>query len=481
MWKQRDMTIIGRNLLMNSLLNSLILFNAQIEAPPKEFIRISDMKNKSFLWNGGVAKIAHHSLIGSYQQGGIKYKDIETTLKSLNFKYIKRLLNQIVTNSTCLPKYWLMRLFKIPVECTTSEELYFKEYFESQLNILDCNIDIPKRSKWIGHPFYYDALVTYAKILGNHPNTVESALSVPLWFNKMIGTTYDGQLSKAGYNYISDIIRKEQNVSRLCPSELMNDNKVILLKSKIDPQIKKKIIKNKDKTVILYPFQAINFKNTDKLIQNMDTKDVYELLILERVRMPKGLLNWCIELELTDKQIKTALSFAHQCSQNVRDWVFQYKITANILPTNEYLHRYRFKDSDVCERCGIESDTVVHRLYECGLICRSVKQILRTLHLKCKQPYIAMTEYLFGRAGNSHLALNHITLELKKTIFYSSIEFLNLSEFKEQFLNQIRALMRKEKSIFYRKKEYVKFEEKWANFIYIYDFRGPDCIGVVSK
>ena len=92
-----------------------------------------------------------------------------------------------------------------------------------------------------------------------------------------------------------------------------------------------------------------------------------------------------------------------------------------------------------------------------------------------------MTEYLFGRAGNSHLALNHITLELKKTIFYSSIEFLNLSEFKEQFLNQIRALMRKEKSIFYRKKEYVKFEEKWANFIYIYDFRGPDCIGVVSK
>jgi len=41
----------------------------------------------------------------------------------------------------------------------------------------------------------------------------------------------------------------------------------------------------------------------------MDTKDVYELLISVRVRMPKGLLNWCMELELTDKQIKTALSF----------------------------------------------------------------------------------------------------------------------------------------------------------------------------
>ena len=62
-WKQRPLTLFGKNLLINSLLNSLFIFNAQIEIPPTEFIKIIDAKNKNFLW-GGTAKIAHHSLIG---------------------------------------------------------------------------------------------------------------------------------------------------------------------------------------------------------------------------------------------------------------------------------------------------------------------------------------------------------------------------------------------------------------------------------
>ena len=479
-WKQRELTIFGRNLLINSLLNSLFLFNSQVEAPPRDFIRILETKNKSFLWNGGVAKIAHHSLIGSFMQGGINYKDIEATLESLNFKYIQRLLDQKITNSNCLPKYWLMKLFKIPIKYEFNDDQYFKEYFESHLNILDCNLDIPKRVRWLGHPFYYDALVTYAKILKNRPKTFESLVSAPLWFNKMLGTTFDVKLSKAGYNYVSDIIRREQNVPRLSPSEIMNKNKVTVLKNKLDPHIRKMIVKNMDKTVIIYPFQVINDKNVDKLIRNMGTKQIYELLISEKVRMPKGLLNWCMELELSDEQIKTALSFAYQSSHSVRDWVFQYKITANILPTNEYLYRYKIKDSNICELCGVEIDTVVHRLYECEIIRRLVEIILEILQSECKQPYICMIEYLFGKTGNTYLALNHVVLELKKFIHFSRADVPDPINFKDQFINKVRSLIIKEKSIFYRRGKYEKFEEKWADFIYIYDFRGPDCIGLVS-
>ena len=100
------------------------------------------------MWNGGVAKIAYHSLIGDFKQGGIKYKDIDATVKSLSLKFIQRLLSNQATNSTCLPRYWLMDLFKIPTEGKNSEERYFKEYFETSLNILDCKLAIPKRSQW---------------------------------------------------------------------------------------------------------------------------------------------------------------------------------------------------------------------------------------------------------------------------------------------------------------------------------------------
>ena len=85
-----------------------------------------------------------------------------------------------------------------------------------------------------------------------------------------------------------------------------------------------------------------------------------------------------------------------------------------------------------------------------------------------------MTEYLFGKSGNKHLALNHIILELKKTIFYANKSLLESPNFKEIFIEQIRNLMLKEKIISNRKKKFDNFEEKWNNFIHIYDFRGPD-------
>jgi hypothetical protein len=36
---------------------------------------------------GGTAKIAHHSIIGDYQDGGLKYKDLNSFVLSVNFKF----------------------------------------------------------------------------------------------------------------------------------------------------------------------------------------------------------------------------------------------------------------------------------------------------------------------------------------------------------------------------------------------------------
>ena len=206
----------------------------------------------------------------------------------------------------------------------------------------------------------------------------------------------------------------------------------------------------------------------------MGTHEFYEILISEKVRLPKGLLSWCIDLEISDRQIETALSFARDCSPFVRDWVFQYKISTNILPTNEYLNRYRVKETNICDLCETETDTIVHRLYECELVSSLVESILGILQKKCQQPLLNMTEYLLGKPGSKHLALNHIVLELKKSIFYASKSFLQSPNFKDMFFKHIKELIIKEKIISHRKASFDKFEEKWTKFTYIYDFRGPD-------
>ena len=112
---------MGKNLLINALLNSLFIFNAQIEIPPKEFIKIIDAKNKNFLWRG-TPKIAYHSIIGDYHEGGIKYKDLYTFVMAVNFKFLLRLLNSSNLNRTFL-------LLLVTTERNNDDHRYFNDFF----------------------------------------------------------------------------------------------------------------------------------------------------------------------------------------------------------------------------------------------------------------------------------------------------------------------------------------------------------------
>ena len=470
---------MGKNLLINSLLNSLFIFNAQIEIPPTEFIKIIEAKNKSFLWGGGVAKIAHNSIIGDYQEGGIKYKDLQAFVLSVNYKFLIRLNNHSQSNSTCLPRFWLMQLFKIPTEYDEDEDQkYFHDLFSNQLNILDCKFKVPRKALWKGHPFYYDIIQSYGKCLEDYPTSLENILSVPLWYNKVLGTKLNIKLSRAGFNFLRDLyiegemLTQEQFNRNLTP---MVTRSLVNLLNKIPPLIHNTISRSQQKPVVIFPMQTIKHKGVDHKLTHMDAKAIYSKLIYQKVKMPRGLLNWCMDLELSDSQIKTSLSFAHQCCTNIFDRVFQYKIVTQILPTNEYLTRYRVKDSTICDHCEIECDSIVHRLYDCEKLTHITSSIFNYLKSNCNQPNsISMMEYIFGKHGGKFLALNHILLELKKTIFYSTTEEISSQTFCEQFWNKIKSIILKEKRIFSENNKYETFCAKWDDFTHIYDFRGPD-------
>ena len=231
------------------------------------------------------------------------------------------------------------------------------------------------------------------------------------------------------------------------------------------------------KYTVIFPFQTVNHDGTDSHLMNIDSKLIYNILIYPKIKMPKGLLNWCGDLELSDYQIKTSLTFAHKCCPSIFDRVFQYKIVTQILPTNEYLYRYKVKESSICENCNLECDTVVHRLYECEVIVEIITSVLTFMNTQCNQPKnITMVEYLFGLGGDRNIAIDHILLELKKTIFYSTLEDLTNPSFCEHFQNKIRLLIIKEKLVMSENDKLEFFFSKWENFTTIYDFRGPDVL-----
>ena len=166
---------------------------------------------------------------------------------------------------------------------------------------------------------------------------------------------------------------------------------------------------------------------------------------------------------------------ASKCSASTFDKMFQYKIVTKILPTNEYLFRYKVKESATCDFCDLERDTIVHRLYECEVFASKLNDILIKVKKVCNLvEHISLTEYLFGKMGSENLGLNHVLLELKKYIFHASFECLNSPSLSDLFFNQIKKLIIKEKYIAIRDDKYEIFCLKWNNFALIYDFKGPD-------
>ena len=87
---------------------------------------------------------------------------------------------------------------------------------------------------------------------------------------------------------------------------------------------------------------------------------------------------------------------------------------------------------------------------------------------------ITLVDYLFGVPGLDSYGLNQILLKLKQKLFYSKKDDLVSPVFFNHFLSSLRNMIKKEKLIYLKQDKYSLFEEKWKDYIDIYDFRGPD-------
>ena len=98
-------------------------------------------------------------------------------------------------------------------------------------------------------------------------------------------------------------------------------------------------------------------------LKEVSSESVYRHLIKSKIIEPAGLRYWRVELLLTESDIKCAFATSANISRSSIDKMFQYKILTNILATNKYLARYRILDSDICSKCNISSDTILHHLW----------------------------------------------------------------------------------------------------------------------
>lgn len=83
-WSARQLSVIGKIQIVNSLLNSQFIYKLQVLPTPKaRIMRQYKETIKSFIWNNKKAKIGYDKLISSYENGGVQLRDLMIQDKAL--------------------------------------------------------------------------------------------------------------------------------------------------------------------------------------------------------------------------------------------------------------------------------------------------------------------------------------------------------------------------------------------------------------
>ena len=187
-WRLRNMTLIGKNLIFGSLIMSKVVFLSFLSNVPRNIVEKLENIQYKFLWDGKRAKIKHKTLISSYDNGGLKCVDIMSKIKALQLSWIKRLFDDNEHPWKLIPKYLLNKHYG-------SEQIF---YPNSELKIQN---EIPL--------FYRNIISNWCNLASCNPLTAENVFSQRIWYNRLIKvnnkTIFNRNLSNKGVHNVRDL------------------------------------------------------------------------------------------------------------------------------------------------------------------------------------------------------------------------------------------------------------------------------------
>jgi hypothetical protein len=193
MWRQRDLSLIGKITILKSLAFSIIIYQCGVLTPTLKFIdHIIDLVYK-FIWNDKPEKIKRKTLIADYEHGGLKMLDIKSFIKAQKVMWVKRFLSPENASWKAIIHLGL-------------ENLLGADTFKCSLSCAEKPIDLPD--------FYWDMILSWCEM-----KSITESIDTPfdirrqcLWLNENI-TINKNQINwdswkDKGINIIHDIVNK---------------------------------------------------------------------------------------------------------------------------------------------------------------------------------------------------------------------------------------------------------------------------------
>ena len=439
-WRQRDLTIIGRILVTKAHGISNLIYSMSTQYTTESMLQEAHKSINRFIWNNKPPKVKHTTLIAPENEGGLKAPDIFLFNKAIKLTWLSRLVVKQTWNPVIALQMqefggWKLILHSnITIKSLTVPVFYkqilqfFHEIFEVPYKnqIVWNNKLIKIASKTIFWKDWYDAgIICFLDVMDENCRFIT--------FENFI-KKFKVQCQRVKYNKFKKAVQRGAvQYKKSCTDQFVQ----ITLN-----QIQKTVFKTK----------VDNFLDITKA----KSKDYYNEFISAKIKKPTRFEHWKNEYEIDERVLYQSYPNFKRSCRDTKLLTFQYKILNDLVATNKNLEKWGVKNSELCESCSQEDqeDTLWHSLCECPSSVNIMTEITTLLNL---QQFDAKS-FIFG---TNDKALNLLLLIAKHMIWRSRFftRQFKISEYIAEAKLHITADANKMSD--------AKFVNKWENFIFI--------------
>ena len=346
-WLKRTITPIGRTVVLKSLiLSKLIHLWILLPNPPDNLIKKLQSEIFNFVWENKKDKIKRKISIKHIKDGGLNIPDIALYIQSLKLTWMKKIMSE-------KPPKWKHILEKQIPEIT---------------NISDKGSTLFVRK--ISNPFWadffkaYNNLNTKIKLI-----TADELLAEPLFDNnkfKIGGQTFHFNMwARNEINTVKSIVNENGSFMSFQDFQQKYNFNPRLLDFLGCISTVKKYAANFEIKLTTNNTSQISKIQTLLLKGPKGSKHIYNAFI-DKSEISKPCKNW---ERLLEKKINWADIFTkiNRITEVKLKW-FQLKICQRILVTNSILKSMGIIESDLCNFCTTEKDTIIHYMWKCTQI-----------------------------------------------------------------------------------------------------------------
>jgi hypothetical protein len=405
-WLQRNLSLRGKVVVINSLLLSQLVYPSTILDIPEKAVTEAEEILSNFLWNGGNPKVRKDVICQEIEKGGIKMPNIRDKIAAWR-------------------TIWIKSLSKMKYSTGVWKEILC-DYLPPYVNfdILLCGKVERDNEVIMRLPTFYKSILLHWSDWKscNACENYSDIINEPVWYNKFItierksffwrewyqkGVKQIGDLLKDGNRFMTnEDLRETYNINTTFLQALQ-------VKQAIPALWRNKIYNSNFVVNMTDISKNVRVRGLWKPNNKVKSSMVY----WQMLKSPGDIISeqkWLQDFSLQNIIFSDFYKLSYEITTYTSVQSFQFKLLHRIINTNRWLYLRGIKETEICDFCD-NTDTIVHFFVTCKISVDFWESVLNWWNRLPNIPHfysIYIDQIMMGIIGNHDVirALNFVLL-----------------------------------------------------------------------